>query len=261
MTVVNCYNQYHLGDCIEALHFLINATKCNDVTFNFYCNPSYHSQLQEFIDNNNKITLVKIPDPSQKWINTWIGAYDYAKICNESERIFGKDSDQGTFFLLLGQILSSIMGIKCPFMTKEDMIYNQEVLNQEPSHKESYDYLFINSKNQSIPFPNFNENEKWLIDIFIKQNKKVITTAKIKDIPCTTDYGLSVVEIAKLTKNVKNIVAVNTGPIHLCMNKWTINNIDTFTVWSPAETFNYGPKFKSVKNLTEIHENDIRVIK
>lgn len=149
------------------------------------------------------------------------------------------------------------MDIKCPFFSKTDMIYNEECINQTCKHDEKYDYLFINSKNQSIPFPNFQEDHDYLINVFKNKNKKIITTAKIYEFPCTTDYDLTVLEIAKLSQNVKNIVSVNTGPMHLCMNKWTINNIDNFYVWSPAETFNYGEKFKSVKSLKEILQNNI----
>lgn len=100
MKTINCYNLYHLGDCIQALHFLINAAKYNNIKFNFFCNKNYHTQLQEFIKNEN-INLITEPDPTQVWIDTWIGAYDYGKICEISDKIFNKDSDQGTFFFIV----------------------------------------------------------------------------------------------------------------------------------------------------------------
>ena len=63
--VINCYNQYHLGDCIQTLHFLIHASRYNDVTFNFLCNSTYHFQLKEFIGdakNNIFIDYAHTPD-------------------------------------------------------------------------------------------------------------------------------------------------------------------------------------------------------
>lgn len=255
MKTINCHNFYHLGDCIETLHFLINATKHNDVSFNFLCNPTYHHQLQEFIGNTDKIKLIN--ELKESSIDTWIGAYNYGDICKKSDEIFGKDSDQGTFFLLLSKILSNIMNIKCPFIYKNDMIYNQETLNKKCKHTQTYDYLFINSKNQSIPFPNFEQEIVSMMKILKTKNRSVITTAKVDNTPCTLDYNLSVVEIARLSKNVKNIIAVNTGPLHLCMNKWSLPTIEKFIVWSPAETFNYGSNFKSVKFLSEIEESSI----
>jgi len=251
MRTINCHNLYHLGDCIQALHFLINAAKHNNIQFF----SDYHKQLQEFIHDFDGVKL--ITSPIGESIDTWIGAYNYVNICKKSEEMFGKDSDQGTFFLLLAGILSNIMEIKCPFSTKMDMIYNEEVLNKPCKHNEFYDYLFINSKNQSIPFPNFEEEIVSMMKKLKAHNKSVITTAKAIDTPCTLDYNLSVVEIARLSKNVKNIIAVNTGPLHLCINKWILPNINNFIVWSPAETFNYGSNFKSVKFLSEIEESSI----
>ena len=258
--VINCYNQYHLGDCIQTLHFLIHATKCNDVVFNFLCNPAYHSQLKEFIGNDgvNLYSVVPSDVDHGKFINTWIGAHNYSQICDDSDVIFGEDSDQGTFFLMLSKILSDIMGIECPFSKKSDMIYNESSLESSwETSVDSYDYLFINSQNMSIPFPNFEEEVSTFIERLQFKNKKIITTAKYLDLPCTLDYNFSVVDIAKLSKNVKHIVGVNTGPLHLCMNKWTIENVKSFTVWCPAETFNYGPKFRSVKSLGEIDESNL----
>jgi hypothetical protein len=258
--IINCYNQYHLGDCIEALHFLINAARCNDVKFNFLCNRDYHSQLKEFIgDANGKLYSITPPDiVDNTFINTWIGAYNYGQICEDSDVIFGEDSDQGTFFLVLSKILSDIMELKCPFTEKADMIYNESSLESSwITSFDSYDYLFINSPNMSIPFPNFEEEVSIFIERLQSKNKKVITTAKYLDLPCTLDYNFSIVDIAKLSKNVKNVVGVNTGPLHLCMNKWTIQNVQSFTVWSPAETFNYGSKFRSVKSLGEIDASNI----
>lgn len=255
MKTINCHNFYHLGDCIEALHFLINAAKLNNVQFNFLCNTAYHNQLQEFIGTFDGVKLLTRPvGPS---IDTWIGAHNYGDICEKSNKIFGKDSDQGTFFLLLAGILSNIMNIECPFSTKTDMIYNEDVLNEPCKHNETYDYLFINSKNQSIPFPNFEQEIVSMMKILKTKNRSVITTTKVDNTPCTLDYNLSVVEIARLSKNVKNIIAVNTGPLHLCMNKWSLPTIEKFIVWSPAETFNYGSNFKSVKFLSEIEESSI----
>jgi hypothetical protein len=80
---------------------------------------------------------------------------------------------------------------------------------------------------------------------------------KVEGLPCTLDRGMTVVDIGKLSKNVKNIIAVNTGPLHLCMNKWSLSNINNFVIWSTAETFNYGPTFKTVKSLGEIDESSI----
>lgn len=255
MKIINCHNLYHLGDCIQTLHFLIKAAEKNNIKFNFFCNPSYHEQLNEFVDSNDRINLTKNPPVNENSFQTWIGGYNHGRICEISDELFKQDSDQSTHFFVLWNFVSQLMEIECPFSSKNDMIYDENVLSLQPKHDHQYDYLFINSKNNSIPFPNFEKDCSDMVEKLKKSNKAVITTSKVNDFPCTVEYNLSVVEIAKLSKNVKNIIAVNTGPIHLCLNKWTIENVNKFIVWSPAETFNHGPKFKSVKSLEEINES------
>lgn len=49
MFEINCHNNLKLGDCIQTLHFLINAVDINDIRFNFACKAEYHDQLLELI--------------------------------------------------------------------------------------------------------------------------------------------------------------------------------------------------------------------
>lgn len=259
MRTINCHNTKHLGDCIQTLHFLIRAVETNDVCFNFSCNLAYHNQLLEFIKyHSDKIKLSNLVQSlHQESIETWVAGYgNYGKINEESVKINGY-LDQATSFLMHWINVSDIMNIKCPFTTKTDLIFNQSVLQEECKHNKQYDYLFINSQPLSLLYENFNEESMTFLQKLKANNKTVITTKKIQDYPCTLDYGLTVVEIGKLAKNVKNIVSVNTGPLHLTMNKWSLPNINTFTVWSPSETFGYNDKFKTVKSLGELDESSL----
>jgi len=253
MRIIHCHNIQHLGDCIQTLHFLLNTSKYNDVYFRFACNPKYHNQLQDFMYGYDKVKLTSEIYSSS--IDTWIGAHDYGKLCKQSDEIYKDTSDQGTYFLLLWKKLSKIMEVECPFQTKQDMVYNEKGLSFDPSIKNQYDYLFINSQNMSIPFPNFENECSGIIEKLNESNNSFITTRKIENYPCTLDHNLNVVDIARLAKNVKNIIAVNTGPLHLCMNKWVIPRISKFIIWSPTpENFNYGPNFINVKSLKEIEQ-------
>ena len=258
MKTINCINTKHLGDCIQTIHFLTNASEKNDVIFNFICNPAYHNQLQELLVNHKqKIKLINFINPAETCIETWVAGYgNYGKINEESVKINGY-LDQATSFLMHWINVSEIMNIKCPFTTKIDLIFNQSVLQEECKHNQQYDYLFINSQPLSLLYENFNEESISFLHKLKANNKTVITTKKIEDYPCTLDYGLTVVEIGKLAKNVKNIVSVNTGPLHLTMNKWSLPRINTFTMWSPSETFGYNDKFKTIKSLGELDESNL----
>jgi len=258
MRTINCINTKHLGDCIQTLHFLTNATEKNNIAFNFVCNPAHHKQLQELIVNHeNQIYLTNYIRPGEECIETWVAGYgNYGKINEESIKINGY-LDQATSFLIHWNHVSDVMKIECPFITKTDLIFNQEILAKECKHNKQYDYLFINSQPLSLLYENFNQECEQFLQKLKANNKTVITTKKIEQYPCTLDYSLSVVEIGKLAKNVKNVVSVNTGPLHLTMNKWSLPNINTFTVWSPSETFGYNERFKTVKSLGELDASNL----
>ena len=117
MKTLNCFNIMHLGDCIQSLHYLMNAAELNNVQFKFYCHPSYHDTTGVKLEHIYMAETVEDP-----CYNIWIGAHDYGGICETSEKIYGDQSDQGTYFLILNKILSDIMSIECPFEEKKDMI-------------------------------------------------------------------------------------------------------------------------------------------
>lgn len=257
MRTINCINTKHLGDCIQTLHFLINAAEKNNVCFKFICNSVYHEQLQELLINHSDKVKLTNYSPGEECVETWVAGYgNYGKINEESIRI-NSYLDQATCFLIHWNNVSNIMKIECPFTIKTDLIFNQQVLAEPCKHKTQYDYLFINSQPLSLLYENFNQESILFLQKLKSKNKTVITTKKIEDYPCTLDYNLTVVEIGKLAKNVKNIVSVNSGPLHLTMNKWSLAHINTFTIWSPSETFGYNDKFKTVKNLGELDENSL----
>jgi len=257
MRTINCINTKHLGDCIQTLHFLINAAEKNNVVFNFVCNPTYQNQLQDLLINHkDKIKLTTYINPAEEYIETWVAGYGDYGIINDQcidEQGF---TDQSKGFLIHWKRVSDIMKIDCPFLNKEDLIYNQIIL-LEDKIKNKYDYLFINSTPLSLEYKNFEEEEQYIIQKIKKLGKTIITSKKIKDIPCTLDFNLSVVNIGQLSKNVKNIIGVNTGPIHLCMNKWSLPTLERFIVWSPSHNFNFGSNFKTVKSLYELNESEL----
>lgn len=256
MREIYLHNKYHLGDCISILHFLINASKINDVIFKFHCNNSYYNQLHEFIIyHTDKIQLIDNVGPNS--IDTWVAAYgDYVHLRGIAGFNNGERPDQAIINLTHWTRLAQMMNISNPFSKTTDIIYNEKVLSEECKHSEKYDWLIINSLPYSgqiekhITFNDF----KNIITQILQKDQTFITTVKYGNYPCTIDYNLSVVEIGKLAKNVKNIIGIATGPMHLTINKFSLNNLENFIIWTgeTSETFKYSPIFKTFGNIEDI---------
>lgn len=254
MRTIFCHNSQHLGDCLQSIHFLIKSSQINDVTFEFNCNENYFEELR-FLIRNHKINILK--EKENESIDLWIDSFNKHKNYQEHANLECKAKDQAKTFLLHWQDVSKLINIKCPFVKKENLIYDEEVLNENCSHEEHYDYLIINSRPLSGQCHIYSEEKFKNLANKLIENHKVITTQKIENIPCTTDYDLNVIEIGKLSKNVKNIIAVNTGPLHLCMNKWTVEKINfkiivaTTNYGCTSETFEYGSNFETLFQIPE----------
>ena len=61
--------------------------------------------------------------------------------------------------------------------------------------------------------------------IILNKKYKIITTKKVDGILCTLDDNLSLKDIASLSTNIKNIIAINTGVVPGLLNEYTLNNI------------------------------------
>lgn len=66
MKTINCHNHFHIGDCVETLHYLANVVEKNDIFFNFACDPNYHFQLNEMIRDYNDKTLSFVQEWAEK---------------------------------------------------------------------------------------------------------------------------------------------------------------------------------------------------
>lgn len=252
MESIFCHNEYHLGDCIQTLHFLIKCSEINDIKFNFFCNSTYFDQLKPLL--NDRVELVNLKHKGS--IGTWVDDYKKYDEYKTQSKLENGLFDQANIFLLHWQDISKIMNLNCPFKEKKDLIYDEDILSKNCRHYEKYDYLIINSKPLSGQCSCYSESKFInLVESLEKDNKTFITTNKIKNYPCTKDYNLNVVEIGQLAKNVKNIFSINTGPLHLCMNRWSIENNFTLLVCGGGrcgnDTFDYGSNFKTIQEMIE----------
>lgn len=251
--IINLYNSFHLGDNVFTMILFYNIKdyiEKNDIIINYYCKNEYHKQINEFNVSKN----VNILDYKEEGINVWIGNQDlnYNYFNNFVNSEIGFNDFYVNFFNNLLKKCNIDYNLTKLSYSDEDLLIRFNNLNKKHNNIFSnIDILVINS----IPLSNqlIYIEEEW--NNFCKVlNKKynIITTKKIDNIKCTLDYNLTVKDIAALSINIKNIIAINTGVLPGLLNEYTLNNINILYYFDDNNTYSY-PKFKKLNNLNELN--------
>lgn len=220
--ILNFYNEYHLGDCLYSLDYLIKISQYDDFEINFYCRPEYFNELKLWLPENSKIALCNIFHKPYAAINLWINAYGHFDRRDE----FGLFYDK--IYLAFYQELSKNYNLPNIIKTSNDLlIRNQKVienLSKFEFYRHQFDILFINSKGYSHQW-RYNEGHfNYILSNLKNQNYNVITTEPNFYFPSTKDYNLSLLDIGTLSIYCNSIIGVHTAPHIPTMNIWNIND-------------------------------------
>jgi hypothetical protein len=276
------YNNYHYGDCLVSLHFLHHLTQVNDIECEFICNTSYHSQLNEFISLNPKLKLGNLPESSinsvdlrthsgpNRAINLWC--------CPSLQRMWGNDPktfpaysknfpnllDLGTMLFEIWKFVCETNDLVFPFKDTNDIIFDEEILLQD-TLTSNYDFLIVNSYCTSgqmkIDYEQQDDLMRQIINLFQEHNKTFITTQKLDDFECTTDYGLSLVGIGQLSKRCKVLLGVPTAPLWISLNKWSLENCIKFVNYThDIVGYDFKNKTTNISDLDELYEEICNLI-
>lgn len=211
MKVNSYFNNFHLGDCIQNILYLNWLYKTLDDEVIFYCNETHHQQLQEIITAN--ITLKSLALKTESANDLWCNAdNNFYKLCNQ----FNNDTHA-----VFAHIYNCPKHVFIPDLNSFKHKY--KTLNNNKKK-----VLLINST------PHSGQADQNVFNNFINNNlqryshEEIITTQEIKRysgsdplgvLDCTQHYNMSVLDIAYLSTTVDKIIAIDTGPIHLCLNK------------------------------------------
>ena len=253
-TIINIYNDFHLGDCIFVMIYLINCKQYiidNNIKINFYVNKDYIKQLNEFIFSEN-INLYDITLKPNDSINTWIASENY-EYNHTSNYINIPRNKQPAFNDFLATFYSNVgkqfnlPSINNFIYEDEDLLIRYEKLNEK---YKNLDILIINSEPLSGQH-NYNKDEwdKFIYELSSKY--KIITTNKVDNILCSRDDNLSIKDIAAISTNVDYVIAINTGPIVSLFNKYTMERVKQWFILDNEKKYSY-PNFINIKELNDI---------
>lgn len=199
------FNLFHLGDCIQNILYL-NYLSCECV---FYCNEAYHNQLRQIITAS--ITL-KSGQPPADAINLWCNRTgDFFKLCKE----YNNDTHS-----VFEKIYNCPKSVFIPNLLVQASSLPDFNINQYNLRKK---VLIINSNPSSgqVDWSKWNAQ----MDILLSTHDKsdIITTQKLPNILSTADFKHTVFEIGFVSMFVNKIIAIDTAPLHLCLNKYNMD--------------------------------------
>jgi glycosyltransferase involved in cell wall biosynthesis len=227
---ISFYNELHIGDCLWAITYFNQILALNDFDVVFYINPDYFKQVKELIHPAyiDRVLLKPIIEVDKsKSINTWIGSPEN-NFCQNIE-VSGREIQEMCFRMFLE--ISSKNGIIFGIKDKSEFIYDHPwICGSNPMLRDigNPDVLFVNSTPMSTQF---SQDENALASLYEElKGKKVFTTKKFGDFPCTLDYGLSLLQIGQIAAKSKIVIGIQTGPFCACVNKEAIKNVKEWYV-------------------------------
>lgn len=237
MRTINFISETHLGDCIMHTDFLNKLVKINkELSINFYIVENFKSQVEELIEDKTRIIPYNRKNAPPNAVRAWMAQYG---------QITKIPFDFGELKLNFYKKLCSELKISCPYSSIEDVIFDSCLLTENPND-DYWDILLINSDGHS----NQTGNKPLECDKFIEKfkRKKIITTKKIPNVPCTLDLNYTVLDIGKLSLKCNKIIGVHTAPWHTAMNKKNYESNKAFFHIDANNFYTY-KNCKTIKNL------------
>lgn len=238
MNTIDFISESHLGDCIIHADFLNKLIKVNEhIHINFYVIETYKNQVDEFIENKDRINTFNRSEAPATAVRAWMAQYGHIKSI---------PFDFGFLKLNFYNRLCQELHIKCPYNNLLDLLPDSSLFYENPKDQ-NWDILLINSDGHSGQTKDKPLDCTSFIEKF--KHKQIITTKKYKDLPCTMDLNYSVMDIGRLSLKCNLIIGVHTAPWHTVMNR---KNYDANKKFFHMDVNN----FYTYKNCTTITSLD-----
>jgi hypothetical protein len=285
---INLYNIWHIGDAIFVMIYLYNCKDYiikHDITVNFYIRPEHVHQVKEFECCKNVHVLplgsdiCKNIDVGKNFISEFMKQTSVSlNLCSLNLPYDSIDTFPGyyaayNYFLkdftflkydeykkplndFYVEYYSNVLGKNIGFPKIKEFSYtDKDLLKRYSNFPQKYkgnEILIINSKPRSNQY-DLEKHKKGFVAMIreLAKKYKVITTDKVAGIPCTRDGSLTLKDIAAISTHVKYVIAINTGPLTVCLNTYALSKVKAWFVFDTIMPFIYD-NFYINKSFTEI---------
>jgi hypothetical protein len=255
-------NVCHLGDCIYSLIYLKNICSYieeHNIIIYFYCLDEHLEQVKDFNNSENIIVkpICNIPN-GVKIYDLWIGSEDYHY---NWFKVF-KNNDYKAYDIFFCNFYNQISEImKIPVKIDKFIYYDNDLIDRCKlinllcnNYYSRIDFLINNGCPRSGQLDyDANEWNNFIIKLSKKYN--IVTTQKVADIKCTRDFNLKVKDIAAISLEAKNIIAIESGVVSGFYNVYVTEDA-TKTVYTLSNENALKCSFKNFTFKNSLRELD-----
>lgn len=196
------------------MHFQLRLWAHYRIHSTLYCRTRYHGELAAFIPFGVPVALRPIEFKPEGSVDCWIGRDGFHTDHNWHE--------YDTFYVEHFADLSAKIGVASPVKTRADMLFDSPAIPEQVITPDRFDWLIINAEGQSGQWDHSPDLFMRVIQSILNSRRSVVTThpCGIYRVPSTINWRYNVAQIAKLSTQVENILAVDTGPTGATFNVW-----------------------------------------
>jgi hypothetical protein len=246
MKIHHTFCAFRLGDNMAHLQLLRKLAQAHpDHKFIHACRLDYCAQrlqLGEMIADLPNIRLHELGEEPNGSINAWKGVrglwYGHAL-----------KNDYIAFYLEFYGLLCAQMGLPCPILNAEDILFDYPAIRRDVDDVE-WDMLLVNSAPMSGQFQGFREREfEQLAQDLAMRKLRVVTTSPVGAIPCTQHAKLSVTGIGNVSLRCSYVVMVSTGPSWATFNVWNRETVKARVIFLDSERIGLSPHTIHVSSM------------
>ena len=248
-TIINVQSFNHLGDNIINFIFFYQIKEyieSNNIIIHYRCHEQYHQNLSEMNCSKNIIILPWEDIGYVLWQRT---VYEICKPGFSIEHILSCFSIEHILCLMFNVFLQNH---NIPVQVEKFEYKDDDLLKRYYNLDDKYkniDILIINSTPLSGQI-NYVRNEWNQFIINLSKKYKIVTSETVNEDILSAQH-LSVKDVAAIGTNVKNIIAIHTGPSIPLHNTDILNNVENIYMFNDYSIFSTR-KIKKTQHISEL---------
>jgi len=238
-----------MGDCILTTHFLRKVCeKYDDICFDFHIGKQYLDRIKLQVGElSDRISLGVLATTPYESTNMWFAAFPLPKDKGKHRGRWASNERYDLFHEVVcekWEIENPVPGKCCTVIDLPSLLDPVDV---------PCDVLVGNSISRSKYYTRYNAQafeEK--VKEWSKKYNVFTTEPTIEGVPSARELDLNVIQIGHMATKAKYVVAVDTGTVHNCFNKWALDTVEKWWLLSNKTTRTFNDRIVATNYLHKV---------